>query len=69
MTQRTEGPCEICDNPVTPDDNRAYEEIRTWVQRPQMHGAVLRTYTSKVAHEECIKKALAGIAPDQESLI
>jgi len=64
-----EGICSFCRKLVDRTDETAYEQITTWVQRPQMHGAVIREYTGRLAHEECIKKARDHIAADQQSLL
>lgn len=44
-------------------------EVRCWVTPPpHSDSPVLRVYTTRLAHEECIQRQLAGIPADQEEL-
>lgn len=60
--------CELCENDLDLDDPTIFYQVAEWVSGPKRHGAVLRQYTEKVAHAECIQKVMQGQSPDQEPL-
>lgn len=60
--------CALCQKPVSNTNPELWYEIVGWVHGAKKDSLCLRELSGLVAHGECIKKAKAGVAPDQESL-
>lgn len=63
---KSEMNCEFCGEPVSTGADNAWEEVTSWVHRKKKHGATLRKYTGKVAHNECILRQKEGQASELE---
>lgn len=61
-------PCIFCGGPVNPHDQSAWKEVKGLVGGPKKDSMRLREDTGRYAHGPCVKKAMAGQAPDQEDL-
>jgi len=61
-------PCDLCGGPCNPYDESSYKQVAGWVHGKKSDSMTLREETGKVAHEKCILKAKAGIAPDDADL-
>lgn len=61
-------PCAFCGGPVNPHDESTFKQVAGWVHGRSKDGMTLREDTKKYAHESCILKAKAGVAPDQPSM-
>lgn len=62
------GTCDFCGRQVLITDTAAYKQVTVWVGGPKKNSSKLSVDTGRVAHDECIVKALHGIAPDQEEM-
>ena len=61
--------CEMgCGKVVHDDDKDVYRQVTSWVHGPKLDGPVLREQTGAVAHGECVRRVMAGQAPDQPTL-
>jgi hypothetical protein len=60
--------CAFCGFPVDTNDPTSWEQQFVWVTGPKKHGACLAEKTGKHAHDACVKKEQAGVAPDQLAL-
>lgn len=60
--------CTFCENPIDKDDLSNFKEVTNWVHGPKSDGAVLREFTGRVAHEDCIRKIQSGQAADQPAI-
>lgn len=56
--------CSFCSLPVSPHDTQTWRKQTVWVGGPKRHGSRLAEDTGEFAHEECVEKAVKGIAPD-----
>jgi hypothetical protein len=60
--------CEFCPNPVDDDDPDTYREVKSWVHGPKLDHPVMREQTGKVAHGDCVRMVMNGVAPGTEPL-
>lgn len=52
---RTESDCLFCEKSVIHADESTYFEVTTWVRGSSRDSAILRDYSGRVAHRECVK--------------
>lgn len=57
-----------CGRPLNPHDAGTWKEVTGFVGGPRSDSMVLRTDTGRYAHDACVRKAKAGVSPDQDSL-
>lgn len=60
--------CMFCHEPANPDNPDTYHEVTEFVHGEKKHGAVLRDYTGRIAHKDCVDKLKQGQAVDQPPL-
>lgn len=60
--------CEFCHEPVNDDDPDMYREVKSWVHGPKLDGPVMREQTGRVAHGDCVRMVMNGVAPGTEPL-
>lgn len=60
--------CGLCGEAVDLDAPDTHLEVSGWVHGPKKNGLRLSENTGRAAHGACVEKALAGQAPDQETL-
>lgn len=60
--------CNFCYEPVDRDGDSTWQQVVGWVGGPKKNGLTQSEKTGNFAHDECIKKAQAGQAPQQETL-
>lgn len=58
--------CAFCPHSVDTDDPDNYVEVSSWVNGPKLDGPKLRIQTGRVAHKDCVDRAVAGQAPADE---
>lgn len=60
--------CAFCFQPVDPESQDTYRQVTSWVHGPKLDGPKLREQTGALAHGDCVRKQVAGQAPDQPEL-
>ncbi len=60
--------CVACDLPVDLDADDTHYETTVWVKGPKRDGAVLREYTGRFMHGECVIMITNGVAPGTEPM-
>lgn len=60
--------CNFCHEPVSDDDPDLHREVTSWVSGPKLDHPILREQTGRVAHGECVRMVVNGVAPGTEPL-
>lgn len=60
--------CEFCFKPVNDDDPDMMREVTSWVSGPKLDHPVMREQTGRIAHGECVRMVINGVAPGTEPL-
>lgn len=64
----TSNSCDFCGQYADPKDPSTFSEVRTWVGGSKKDSAVLRVYTGRSAHRDCIELERRGIGANQQNL-